>query len=105
MNVTRKGALQHSTRRTALVVTVSALAIAAMLVGLWIAPPARAASGVWTKETIAGMSVRIYTPATPPALASGRALMISLHGCLQTAQDLQHDGNWTDVADEYGMVV
>ena len=105
MSLTSKGALHRSTSRTALAATAIAVAIATMLVGAWISPPARAASGEWTTETIAGMSVRIYTPATPPAIASGRALMISLHGCSQKAQDLQQDGNWTDVADEYGMVV
>lgn len=96
------GALHHSIGRTAL---IAALTIAVVLACMWLAPPARAASGAWTTETIAGMSVRVYTPATPPALESGRALMISLHGCQQKAQDLQQDGNWTDVADEYGMVV
>lgn len=102
MKSTTTGALHHSMGRTAL---IAALTIAIVLACMWLAPPARAASGTWTSETIAGMSVRVYTPATPPALASGRALMISLHGCQQKAQDLQEDGNWTNVADQYGMVV
>lgn len=105
MRLTTKGALHRSTGRTTLVGTVTVLAIAAILVGAWTSPPARAVSGAWTTETIAGMSVRVYTPATPPALAQGRALMISMHGCQQEAEDLQQDGNWTDVADEYGMIV
>lgn len=102
MKSTTTGALHHSIGRTTL---IAALTIAIVLACIWLAPPARAASGTWTTESIAGMSVRVYTPATPPALASGRALMISLHGCQQKAQDMQDDGNWTDVADEYGMVV
>ncbi|MFK4834168.1 alpha/beta hydrolase family esterase [Microbacterium sp. ZW T2_14] len=102
MKSTTAGALHQSIGRTGL---MAALIIAVVLACMWLAPPARAASGAWTTETIAGMSVRVYTPATPPALVGGRALMISLHGCQQKAQDLQDDGNWTDVADEYGMVV
>ncbi|GAA2933837.1 hypothetical protein GCM10010458_16470 [Microbacterium luteolum] len=104
MKLAYKGALHRSIARTALTAT-AATAVLAVLVGMWLAPPVHAASGAWTTETIAGMSVRIYTPATPPALADGRALMVSLHGCQQKAQDLQQGGNWTDVADEYGMIV
>ncbi|MEC8762056.1 MAG: PHB depolymerase family esterase, partial [Actinomycetota bacterium] len=62
-------------------------------------------TGTWTTETIAGMSVRLYTPTTAAALPAGRALMISLHGCVQKASDLQSAGNWAQTADEYGMVV
>lgn len=62
-------------------------------------------TGTWTTETIAGMSVRLYTPTTAAALPAGRALMISLHGCVQKASDLQSAGNWARTADEYGMVV
>ena len=62
-------------------------------------------TGTWTTETIAGMSVRLYTPTTAAALPSGRALMISLHGCVQKASDLQSAGNWAQTADEYGMIV
>lgn len=62
-------------------------------------------AGTWSTETIAGMSVRIYVPSTQPVLASGRALMIGLHGCVQKAGDLQTAGNWTATAEEYGMVV
>jgi poly(3-hydroxybutyrate) depolymerase len=49
--------------------------------------------------------VRLYTPSTPGVLASKRALMISLHGCVQTNADLQNGGNWASTADQYGMVV
>ena len=62
-------------------------------------------TGTWTTETIAGMSVRLYTPTTEAALPAGRALMISLHGCVQKASDLQSAGNWAQTADEYGMIV
>lgn len=63
------------------------------------------ATGAWTTETIAGMSVNLYVPETAPAHPDGRALMVSLHGCVQKAADLRNGGNWAAAADEYGMVV
>ncbi|QCU78849.1 PHB depolymerase family esterase [Citricoccus sp. SGAir0253] len=66
---------------------------------------ASAPSGTWTTETIAGMAVHLYVPTTAPAHPDGRALMVSLHGCVQKAGDLRTGGNWTATADEYGMVV
>ncbi|MGD6980606.1 MULTISPECIES: extracellular catalytic domain type 1 short-chain-length polyhydroxyalkanoate depolymerase [Citricoccus] len=62
-------------------------------------------TGTWTTETIAGMSVDLYVPETTPAHPDGRALMVTLHGCVQKAADLRNGGNWAATADEYGMVV
>jgi poly(3-hydroxybutyrate) depolymerase len=66
---------------------------------------ASASPGAWATESIAGMNVRLYVPATAPAVAGKRALMINLHGCVQTASTLASAGNWQAVADAYGMVV
>lgn len=66
---------------------------------------AHATTGTWSTETIAGMSVRLYTPTSAGTLGDGRALMINLHGCVQKAKDLQANGNWAAAADAYGMVV
>jgi poly(3-hydroxybutyrate) depolymerase len=63
------------------------------------------ATGTWTTETIAGMNVNLYVPETAPAHPDGRALMVTLHGCVQKAADLRNGGNWAATADEYGMVV
>ncbi|TQV82676.1 PHB depolymerase family esterase [Exilibacterium tricleocarpae] len=62
-------------------------------------------AGNWTQESIAGMSVNLYTPTTAPALNDRRALMINLHGCAQSAADLKSGANWQASADQYGMVV
>ncbi|MCR8670477.1 PHB depolymerase family esterase [Agrococcus sp. HG114] len=62
-------------------------------------------AGSWSTETIAGMSVHLYVPSSAPALAAGRALMVSLHGCVQTATDLRGGANWVQTAEEHGMVV
>ena len=59
----------------------------------------------WMTETIAGMSVHLYTPTTEPALGDERALMISLHGCAQTSTNMRDAANWKAAADEYGMIV
>jgi poly(3-hydroxybutyrate) depolymerase len=81
---------------------------AACTVGLFVAVAqqnAATAAGTWSSETIAGMNVRLYTPSTPGLLVGKRALMISLHGCVQTNADLQNGANWDSTADQYGMVV
>lgn len=64
-----------------------------------------ASAGTWSTRTTAGMSTHVYLPESEPALPAGRALMINLHGCIQTATDLREGGNWTSTADAYGMVV
>lgn len=62
-------------------------------------------AGSWKTENISGMNVHIYTPTTNPARNNKRALMISLHGCVQTNTDMKNGGNWKATADKYGMVV
>lgn len=64
-----------------------------------------AANPGWDQESIAGMNVLLYEPDSAPALADGRALMITLHGCNQSADDLATAGGWEDTAEQYGMVV
>ena len=92
-------------RRRSLAGLAASLALVGGLLTGGLAAPAAAATGSWSTETIAGMNVRLYTPASAPALASGRALMVSLHGCVQTASVLQTGGNWAATAEKYGMVV
>ncbi|MCL8025906.1 extracellular catalytic domain type 1 short-chain-length polyhydroxyalkanoate depolymerase [Nocardioides bruguierae] len=90
----------------AVLTAVLAATLAAGVVGL--VGPARqpaAAAGSWTQETVAGLGVRLYTPTTAPALDGRRALMVTLHGCVQTNADLATGGNWQATADAYGMVV
>lgn len=62
-------------------------------------------AGSWSTRSAGGMSVEVYTPTTAPHVASGRALMVNLHGCAQQNTELRDKGNWQGVADEYGMVV
>jgi len=82
----------------------------------------RAGPGTWSaKQTWALDAVRgealtgyYYWPATQPALEGKRALVLVLHGCLQTAAgDVINAGgtsgdqgfNWKAVADQYGAVI
>lgn len=63
------------------------------------------AAGAWSSRTAGGMATQLYVPTSDPALAAGRALMINLHGCVQSSTDLRNGGNWATTADEHGMVV
>lgn len=66
-----------------------------------------AAAGTWSHETIGGLDTHLYVPSTTPTtmLDGKRALMVSLHGCVQTNSDMQSGANWQTTADNYGMVV
>lgn len=65
------------------------------------------AEGAWTEEKVFGgeLDTYLYIPESEPRLAGGRALMISLHGCVQRNETIRESGNWEAVAEEYGMVV
>jgi poly(3-hydroxybutyrate) depolymerase len=70
-----------------------------------------AGSGTWVKETnLFGLQdAQTYVPKNPsPAtIGTGRALMITLHGCGQTASGnvINKMFNWEATAEQYGMVV
>ncbi len=81
-------------------------ALAAVLLSL----PHPVVSAEWKTEVFTGpdgrnMEVHLYLPESPPKLAGKRALIINLHGCIQTNEDLRDLGNWEDTADAYGMAV
>ncbi|WP_226900280.1 extracellular catalytic domain type 1 short-chain-length polyhydroxyalkanoate depolymerase [Nonomuraea phyllanthi] len=63
------------------------------------------ASGAWSSRSAGGMTTQLYVPDTAPELGAGRALMVNLHGCVQTSTALRDGGNWAATADEHGMVV
>ncbi|CAN5460199.1 hypothetical protein BH11PSE11_BH11PSE11_03590 [soil metagenome] len=68
-------------------------------------------TGTWVKEqNLFGLQdAQLYVPKNPaPAvIGKGRALMLSLHGCAQTASGnvINKKFNWEDTAEKYGMVV
>ncbi|OIJ24216.1 extracellular catalytic domain type 1 short-chain-length polyhydroxyalkanoate depolymerase [Nocardioides luteus] len=64
-----------------------------------------AAAGTWTTRTAGGMTTQLYVPGTAPTLGTARALMVNLHGCVQTSANLRDGGNWTATAEARGMVV
>src|SRR5471030_3162585 len=76
-------------------------------------PGAWSAQQTWAADTVNGGNLTgyFYWPAAQPALSSGRALVLVLHGCLQTASgdviDSGSDGgfNWKNVAEQYGAVI
>lgn len=66
---------------------------------------ATAAHADWSQRTLAGMQVQLYTPQSMGSYASGRGLMIGLHGCTQQATALAQHGNWEAAAERRGVVV
>lgn len=71
-------------------------------------------SGTWVKETASYGSPNlqnayVYVPknTAPEVVAGKRALMLTMHGCGQTAQGNVIEGafNWEATAEKYGMVV
>ena len=76
-------------------------------------PGAWSANQSWAADTVNGgnLSGFYYWPATQPALAGKRALVLVLHGCAQTASgdviNSASDGgfNWKAMADQYGAVI
>lgn len=68
-------------------------------------PSTPGTSGTWSTQSLAGMTVELYTPTSTPRFNIKRVLMISLHGCAQTSTVLKNGANWQSTADEYGMVV
>jgi len=93
--------------------------IAAAMVAPFAAQAATAGPGAWSgNQTWAADAVHggnltgyYYWPATQPVHANGkRALVLVLHGCVQTAlNDVINNGdggfNWQGVADQYGAVI
>lgn len=62
-------------------------------------------AGSWKTEAVGGFSqVHIYTPDTLSPTGSGRSLLIALHGCLQSNEDMK-GAKWQWVAETYGMVI
>jgi poly(3-hydroxybutyrate) depolymerase len=63
------------------------------------------AAAAWESKNAGGMDTRVYTPASTSKIGDGRALMIVLHGCTQTADQLRDNGNFEPAAEEFGVVV
>lgn len=62
------------------------------------------------RETVAENQTWIFRPDSPidgnPRILNGkRALIVTLHGCAQSATDLKQFGNWEPTARSYGLVV
>jgi len=59
----------------------------------------------WTVEANGGLSGSLYVPTADGVVGNGRALLVVLHGCAQTPDNLRTYGSWVDTAEQYGMVV
>ncbi len=76
--------------------------LAAALAATLVAGPAHAE---WSAETLGGMSVQVYAPGASSPVGDGRALMLVLHGCTQSAGVLRDEGNLEPAADSLGVVM
>ena len=63
------------------------------------------ANAAWETVNLGGMDVRVYAPASTSPAGDGRALMVILHGCSQTADQLMGEGNLEPAADSMGVVM
>jgi len=59
----------------------------------------------WTSVTTLQTSARVYVPQTHSPIGVGRGLLVGLHGCLQTASDLEMLGNLETSAEALGVVL
>lgn len=59
----------------------------------------------WSDEVVGGMDTQVYVPEASSPVGSGRALMVVLHGCSQTAAMLRDEGNLEPAADSLGVVM
>lgn len=107
IDTSTQGSVRARARAGAIAVaTVLAVVLSALGLALGVGAGSSAqAAGTWSRESVAGMDLRLYVPSTAPAITDGRALMVNLHGCIQTNADLATGGNWQATADAYGMVV
>lgn len=82
-------------------IVVGRILLAAMVTAL----PASAAAASWATRTEAGMQTHVYRPDTRSAVGDGRALLIVLHGCVQSGANLRDYGTFESAADDTGTVV
>ncbi len=62
-------------------------------------------AGTWRSESVGGFSeVYIYKPESLSPIGSGRSLLIALHGCAQSNEDMK-GAKWTEASEQYGMVI
>lgn len=68
-------------------------------------PTAASASGSWSSSPVAGMTTHVYTPSSTSPIGEGRALLVGLHGCVQTGANLRDQVPFDASAEATGTVV
>ena len=81
-----------------------------VMLGTFLASNAALAGWSANQETIGENKTWLYTPDAPiegnsKILNGKRALVVTLHGCSQSATELKQFGNWESTAEEYGLIV
>ncbi len=67
--------------------------------------PGAASAAAWESKTIATHPTWIYTPDGKLQDSAKRGLMVVLHGCLQTNEQVKNGGHLEGVAEQFGLVV
>ena len=101
--------IQRAATAACVALSLAAPAFAQLQAG----PGTWSANQTWASDTTNGGALTgyYYWPATAPALAGKRALVLVLHGCAQTAANDVIDStadkgyNWKAAADQYGAVI
>lgn len=66
--------------------------------------PATVHAGSWQERDVGSVHVHVYVPDTEP-IHDERSLLVLLHGCAQTAQDLRELGSFEGVAEAHGAII
>ncbi|MBK6923157.1 MAG: PHB depolymerase family esterase [Deltaproteobacteria bacterium] len=75
------------------------------LVTALLMPATAAASGSWSSSPISGMTTHVYAPSSTSPIGEGRALLIGLHGCVQTGANLRDQVPFDASAEATGTVI
>src|SRR3954449_3821936 len=85
------------------------VSLLAAVVSVLLAPQAAMAGWGTSQDPIAGHQTWVFSPEAADGrgklLNGKRALIITLHGCAQTATDLKQFGNWEPTAKAFGLFV
>jgi poly(3-hydroxybutyrate) depolymerase len=106
-------AYRINSRVAGLAASLALLAPVAVQAQVPAGPASWSANQTWAADTVNGGNLTgyYYWPATQPALAGKRALVLVLHGCTQTAAgdvietSADQGFNWKAMADQYGAVI
>ena len=61
--------------------------------------------GGWSSGRVGGLDAHVYVPVAEGRTGSGRGLMVAMHGCTMTYNDMRDNIAWVEMAEEWGVAV